>query len=114
MNITKHTPKVKVSFLQAHIPEEAFKAWEREVQRELLASWPKGHRLAHTPSGACFVPNGSMTRQEFAEDREYEVPTYQLETRNVVIDVYTGEEVDIDLSYGDFFGRYARKTFYVR
>lgn len=82
--------------------------------QELFANWPKGYRLTHTPSGACFIPNGSMSYWEIADDREYEYPTYQLETRSVVVDIFTGKEVDIDLSHGDFFGRYARKTFYVR
>lgn len=41
MNIVENLPKVKGCFLQAHIPEEAFKAWDREAKRELVAEHTK-------------------------------------------------------------------------
>lgn len=41
MNIVENLPKVNGYFLQAHIPEEAFKAWDREAKRELVAEHTK-------------------------------------------------------------------------
>lgn len=41
MNVTENLPKVKGCFLQAHIPEEAFKVWDREAKRELIAEHTK-------------------------------------------------------------------------
>lgn len=48
----------------------------KKVKAKNALQWRDGYRLADTPAGMVFVPNGAQTRWEIELDKQYEIPAY--------------------------------------